>query len=295
MENSTVSLKYFKITALAFAICFVLAAVFYLMPYSGKVKFIDFNEAKKKAAETNKPVYVSFYARWNVLSKTTYKSLYSNDTLADFLNRNTIPVIFAVDDENGENLAQETFGIDQFTQPIILDKYGRFFTGLYYADVNSFMNELTFVLNDPFLKMNDFNDGIEKAKESVKPLVLFVAESPQVLVDPSVKEISNLIGERQNVYNFATMYLFSPHDKSYADEIANRFTGIHFENGRLDNKALRQHSNSPLKLSVLVFDGSKNLMGDFVINDFGSGKYSLKDSLDKYAGMAVIDNRAGTK
>lgn len=78
-----------------FAKIIICLCVFMLLntsAWSGRVEWIDYDQGKKKAKVTNKPIFLNFYAKWCGYCRKMENETFSDRTVANVLQDSFVPI-----------------------------------------------------------------------------------------------------------------------------------------------------------------------------------------------------------
>ncbi len=205
--------QYFKYTSISFGVFLLISLIFFFSDNSGNIDWLNYNEALNKAKQKNKPIMLYIHNKWVANNKIANKTLFSNDSVVNFINNNFIPAKIDFNKKEDKELLKKRYNVDFSNYTLVLDKYGRSLSFLDNSWSSSmFINFAEEVLNFPSLKFNDFDAAKEKSKLSHKPLLIFVINTyfQNVELNAKLKDTNQLdyINE-----NFIPISLMSYNDR----------------------------------------------------------------------------------
>ena len=205
--------QYFKYTSISFGVFLLISLIFFFSDNSGNIDWLNYNEALNKAKQKNKPIMLYIHNKWVANNKIANKTLFSNDSVVNIINKNFIPAKIDFNKKEDKELLKKRYNVDFSNYTLVLDKYGRSLSFLDNSWSSSmFINFAEEVLNFPSLKFNDFDAAKEKSKLSHKPLLIFVINTyfQNVELNAKLKDTNQLdyINE-----NFIPISLMSYNDR----------------------------------------------------------------------------------
>lgn len=211
------SISYIKFIVPAFIIFFVASLILYFMENSGKVKWLDYNEALVKSQNNNLPVLLYPLQSWSAKGKLANKSIFSDDSVVKFIYRNFVPAKLDIDDKAEKSFLKDRYKVENPNFTLVLDKYGR---GINFLDNGwssvMFLNFAKESLKHPFLKYKDINSCLAESAQDGKSVMLFVTNNyiqnigfQDIINDSSMTEII------KNSFHPTVLMSFYPPDLEY--------------------------------------------------------------------------------
>lgn len=167
--------QYLKYTSISFGVFLLISLIFFFSDNSGDINWLNYEEALNKANYENKPIMLYIHNKWVANNKIANKTLFSNDSVVNFVNKNFIPAKIDFNKKEDKELLKKRYNVDFSNYTLVLDKFGRSLSFLDNSWSSAmFINFAEEVLNFPSLKFDDFDAAKEKSKQTHKPLLIFV-------------------------------------------------------------------------------------------------------------------------
>ncbi|PKL86621.1 MAG: hypothetical protein CVV22_00585 [Ignavibacteriae bacterium HGW-Ignavibacteriae-1] len=157
-------------------ISFLIAMFFYVREMKSDIEWLTFEKAKVEAATTGKFIYVNVYSRWDANSRLRYNTLFSNENVTEYFQKDFIPVRFNLDDKNEKAALSKDFGISTSRFDFVADNQGRILS--FMSTSTSYENFISMLENLEKLKINELQsleNALSASKQSGKYVMLFVS------------------------------------------------------------------------------------------------------------------------
>jgi hypothetical protein len=149
---------------------------FYVREMKSDIEWLTFEKAKVEAATTGKFIYVNVYSRWDANSRLRYNTLFSNENVTEYFQKDFIPVRFNLDDKNEKAALSKDFGISTSRFDFVADNQGRILS--FMSTSTSYENFISMLENLEKLKINELQsleNALSASKQSGKYVMLFVS------------------------------------------------------------------------------------------------------------------------
>ncbi|MCO5251737.1 MAG: hypothetical protein M9949_10005 [Candidatus Kapabacteria bacterium] len=157
-------------------VSFIIAMFFYVREMKSDIEWLTFEKAKVQAAATGKFIYVNVYSRWDANSRLRYTTLFNNENVTDYLQKDFIPVRFNLGDLNEKASLLNDFGISTSRFDFVADNQGRILS--FMSTSTSYENFISMLENLEKLKINklqSLENALSASKQTGKYVMLLVS------------------------------------------------------------------------------------------------------------------------
>ncbi len=157
-------------------VSFIIAMFFYVREMKSDIEWVTFEKAKVQAAATGKFIYVNVYSRWDANSRLRYNTLFSNENVTEYFQKDFIPVRFNLGDKNEKEALLKDFGISTSRFDFVADNQGRILS--FMSTSTSYENFISMLENLEKLKINELQtleNALTASKENGKYVMLLVS------------------------------------------------------------------------------------------------------------------------
>jgi hypothetical protein len=140
------------------------------------IKWLTFDKAQTEATATGKFIYVNIYSRWDANSKMRYTTLFNNEQVTEYLQKEFIPVRFNLGDKNEKAALLEDFGLSTSKFDFVADNQGRILS--FVSTSTSYENFISMLENIEKLRINklqSLENAVSASKQSGKYVMLMVS------------------------------------------------------------------------------------------------------------------------
>lgn len=157
-------------------VSFIIAFFFYVREMKSDIKWLTFDKAQTEATATGKFIYVNIYSRWDANSKMRYTTLFNNEQVTEYLQKEFIPVRFNLGDKNEKAALLDDFGLSTSKFDFVADNQGRILS--FVSTSTSYENFISMLENIEKLRINklqSLENAVSASKQSGKYVMLMMS------------------------------------------------------------------------------------------------------------------------
>lgn len=178
-QRTTTGLKAFAIAGILFLVA---ALMIEYLPSTSAVQWHPYAQALEKAKREKKLVYLDVYADWCVPCKEMDRTTFQHDSVIALLNSAVIASRVNIDDVQTGGEIKKKFNIAAMPTSLLLTPNEQEIKrNVGYMHSEKFLEWISDTVMFTVLQWDDFSTAVRRAKESGKPILIFVLHDVRLM------------------------------------------------------------------------------------------------------------------
>lgn len=262
---------YAIISASVFGLAFIIASIYYFFPSNGDVVWVKIEEALEKSINEDKPILLYTYNKFAAVNKIANQSIFSNDTVVNFIQSNFIPASINLDNSHDLELAKRRYQVDNGQFTVLLDKYGRGITFLDNSWSAGVYKEFAQkAISYPYFKFLYYDEAKQDAAKSSKPMIIFLTTNyyQNISFNEKLSE-DDFLQYVNDKFIPVAMMTYEEWDRAILKNLMPENDPVLSYNSEIKQSNLVKFKKSPSEEILLVSPDNK-LIGRLVVSDMSN-------------------------